>query len=195
MRSALLVLALALTLTLACGAAVEPETNQTQETKQSQEVAQQYTDAENISRKEVKQQTKEAEKRSEEIEKKNEWEDNNAWCLNMATIISHVDSELYEAVNYANAGLDNPGNLRQVQFYAEFAAAPFTERWYSNPRLTSKSEKLHRSIEDFGVELTEFHTNFEQSSNRKIQRQLKNLAGDFVDLHGDFEDFCEPYLY
>lgn len=189
MRSALFILTLALVLALACGAAAEPEE---QGTKPE---AQQDQAEENISKKQAKQQTKEAEKWSEEAEIKMRRSTNDGWCLNMSIMISSMDSNLYEVMGYANDGLDNPRNSDNVQFYAKVAARFFADGSYDKlgRSVTPDTEKLHRSIGDFGENLTEFHTNFEEYSDRKINRELGNLVDDFLDIYEDVGDFCQDY--
>ena len=183
MRSALFVftLALALTLTLACGTAAPEEQATSSETNQTANNAQQTPEPE-----------QQEEKLSKEEEKEMHRRENGAYCNGVFSYLSQMDRQLYELMADANADLEIPINVQLMKQQAMFAVEA-GERTPS--QVPQDAKKLGRSVEKYHEKVTEFHGDLDQASAKKIHRSLGNLVDDFVDLHGDFEGFCEPYLH
>lgn len=115
------------------------------------------------------------------------------FCIDVSTYLNIVDSNLYEMVGYANAGLDDELNVRLLYQQAEIAASISNDVWGRlSFRVPKDAEKLGRSIDKYNEKLTEFNfdANSGQLNDRKTYRGLEDLVDDFLDVHGKVEDYC-----
>ena len=99
-------------------------------------------------------------------------------------------------VNTANEGLDDPSNVSLLHYKAKLAIGISNNFWpfVKYRGVPDDTGKLVRSIDQFEEKLTEYHANFDESNERKIIRGLQHLLNEFVDVQGEVEDYCGPYL-
>ncbi len=171
MRKALAVLTVAVALTLACATATAPEDQAT-------------SSGEN--------QTAYLTEQTTETRGDITGGYDDLYCINITSILSAVDIHLYNMADYVIDGLDDPINMTLLENESETNSS-YTEESLGWIDVPSDIIKLHRSLENYSEQLTEFDANLEQYSHDEIRLLLEKLIDDFLVIHAKVHDYCEAY--